>query len=138
MGDRTCTEERFWRQVNPSGVCWEWTGYLTEGYGRFRVSADQMVGAHLWAYQWLIGPVPDGLELDHRCRNRCCVNPDHLEPVTKRVNILRGDAASARNARKTTCPQGHPYDDTNTAVRRCRACRRANNREAARRYRARQ
>lgn len=134
-------EERFWRAVDASGVCWEWTGFLTEGYGRFQPSVGQTVSTHLWAYRTLVGPVPDGMELDHRCRNRCCVNPDHLQPVTKVINILRGGSPHAVNARKTHCPKGHAYDDVNTIndrnVRRCRTCRRATCREATRRLRER-
>jgi hypothetical protein len=77
-----------------------------------------------------MGAVPEGLELDHLCRVRGCVNPKHLEPVTHRENLMRGESWSAVNARKTHCPEGHPYDETNTYIdgkgrRRCRECARA-------------
>lgn len=62
-------------------------------------------------------PIPDGLVLDHLCRNRACINPNHLEPVSTRVSILRGEGVMARHARKTHCPHGHPYDEPNTWVK---------------------
>lgn len=94
--------------------------------------------AHRVAYELFVAEIPEGFDLDHLCRNRGCVNPDHLEPVTRRENLLRGETIPARNARITHCPQGHPYDAENTRIRpcgrrRCAAC----NREAARRWRAR-
>jgi len=109
--------------------CWLWTGALdTSGYGIF-THLDTNVGAHRWSYQHHIGPVPEGLVLDHLCRVRHCVNPDHLEPVTNRENILRGEGLAAANAAKTHCPQGHPYDEANTSWydgrRYCRGCRAA-------------
>lgn len=108
--------------------CWEWTErHHRDGYGRL-VRNGRTYGAHQWFYEHYIGPVPNGLELDHLCRNRVCVNPTHLEAVTHRVNSLRGAAPAARNAHKTHCPKGHPYDEANTLVsvggRYCRACRR--------------
>jgi hypothetical protein len=85
------------------------------------------VGAHRWSYEALVGPIPPGLEIDHLCRVRNCVNPSHLEPVTKAVNILRGESMSARHARQTHCKSGHPFDAENTRMttdgqRRCRTC----------------
>lgn len=126
--------ERFWAKVDGrgEGVCWSWTAALASGgYGLFTVH-ERMVLSHRFAYELLVGPIPDGLHIDHLCRNRRCVNPDHLEPVTCRENVLRGVSNSARNARKTHCPQGHPYDDENTYItpvggRNCRACKRARN-----------
>lgn len=89
------------------------------------------VPAHRYAYESIVGPIPNGMVLDHvkqRCGNRACVNPAHLEPVTNRVNILRGSGITALNARKTHCPKGHEYTDANTIrgkdrVRKCRSCR---------------
>ncbi len=121
---RPSREERFWEKVErPSPYCcWEWQAATVVGYGRFEQS-----GAHVLAYEWLVGPIPEGLQLDHLCRNIICVNPLHLEPVTIRVNVLRGRGRSAANARKTHCPRGHPFDEENTyrysGQRHCRKCR---------------
>ena len=129
--------DRFWAKADKSGECWLWTASRTKkGYGQFK--AEHMVYAHRFAYELLVGPIPDGLTIDHLCRVRHCVNPDHMEPVSNRVNVLRGDAVSALNVQKTHCPQGHPYDEANTRLYRgsryCRTCKRASNR--TRRYRA--
>ena len=126
---------RFWAKVAFGPGCWIWTagvrGGLRGGYGLFSLDG-RMVDAHRVAYELLIGPVPARLTLDHLCRNRPCVRPDHLEPVSGRVNTLRGDSLSARNARVTHCPQGHRNDLFNTYVhngmRFCRACRNARSR----------
>lgn len=105
--------------------CWLWTGSLdTDGYANSR--NDGLV--HRAVYRELIGPIPDGHELDHLCRVRNCVNPEHLEPVTHRENVLRGEGVAAIAARAVECPQGHPYSGRNLVVfadgkRRCRACR---------------
>lgn len=117
---------RFWENVDKSGECWVWTAALDQdGYGTCRRGGTKR--AHRVAYEELVGPIPDGLVVDHLCRNRACVNPLHLEPVTNRVNLLRGDTAAARNAAKTHCPQGHEYTDANTqrksnGARICRTC----------------
>jgi hypothetical protein len=90
---------------------------------------------HRIAYEAERGSIPEGLVLDHLCRNRGCVNPWHLEPVTNIQNVMRGVSAFAINARKTECPQGHPYDDENTRIERgsriCQTCKLA---KARRRY----
>lgn len=127
-------EERFdakW-EVDESG-CWLWTASTDNaGYGCFGVKDERSacwrtVRAHRLAYETAVGPIPDGLVLDHLCRVRNCVNPDHLEPVTSGENVLRGDTITARCAATTHCPQGHPYDEKNTyhnpaGFRACRTC----------------
>ncbi len=139
------TEDRFWAKVHkveePRG-CWEWIGLRTElGYGRFTIDG-QGRKAHRMAYELLIGPIPEGLEPDHLCRNHGCVKviadgfgPAHLELVTHQENLLRGVGFAAQHAKAKHCPQGHPYDPRNTyrdtkGRRYCITCRRA--RDAAR------
>jgi hypothetical protein len=121
-------EVRFWAKVSesPDG-CWVWTGALAQGYGRFGVTKGRIVLAHRWVYEYLVGEIPEGLTIDHLCRTRACVRPDHLDPVPNAVNNLRSNNLSAINARKTHCPQGHPYDAENTRIcggsRECRECK---------------
>jgi hypothetical protein len=107
--------------------CWEWRGSrLVSGYGLL-VNADGSLLAHRVVYELLVGPIPDGMELDHLCRNPSCVRPSHLEPVTHAENTRRGNAGK-HQASRTHCPQGHEYTAENTYVhngrRNCRACRR--------------
>lgn len=105
--------------------CIIWTGAVTSaGYGSLWRGKGTAL-AHRVVYEEARGPIPAGMTLDHLCRNRRCVNPDHLEPVTNRENILRGTSPSAIHARKTHCPKGHPYDLANTRIRSngARACR---------------
>lgn len=128
--------ERDSRPDEASG-CIVWTKARDHrGYGRVYIQRASLA-AHRVSYILARGLIPEGLVLDHLCRNRACINPEHLEPVTVRVNILRGVALSAVNASKPACPAGHPYDDQNTYLfrggRHCRAC----NREASRLCKAR-
>lgn len=105
--------------------CWVWTGYVGHsGYGQLEFRGKKYT-AHRVVYESAVGEVPPGLVLDHLCRNRACVNPDHLEPVTHRVNILRGVSPSADHARMTHCTRGHELTPENLYIRSCgrRACR---------------
>jgi hypothetical protein len=116
-------------QVSDSG-CWLWTAYvMPNGYGTFRLprssygtfkDGKSMVLAHRFAYEALVGPIPDGASIDHLCRVRHCVNPEHLEPVTQRINVLRGESGPAHNARKTHCKRGHELTPDNVAIRTLR------------------
>lgn len=118
--------------------CWEWTASKTPlGYGKMQVSG-KMQYAHRIVYELLVGPIPEGLELDHLCRNRGCVRPDHLEPVTHTENVRRGTVGEWQLA-KTHCPAGHPYSADNLIPsaaprRRCKTC---HNARVGRRYRER-
>lgn len=110
--------------------CWQWTAgkdYL--GYGRFQIASYKNVVAHRVSYERFVGPIPEGLELDHLCRNRGCVNPEHLEPVDHRTNVLRGTSLVAVGALRSTCARGHELTPENTYAstprrRQCKACAR--------------
>jgi HNH endonuclease len=112
--------------LNPSG-CVLWTGPLNDkGYGHTSV-ARKHIYVHRFMYEQFAGPIPPGLVIDHLCRVRNCCNVAHMEVVTNRENVLRGNGITARNAVKTECDYGHPFDEANTCVtpkgRICRACR---------------
>lgn len=110
--------------------CWRWKKALnTYGYGVVTVRGFKTQQAHRIAYELCVGPIPDGLEIDHLCRVRSCVNPSHLEPVTRRENLIRGIGFPGENKRKTHCPQGHEYTPENllpahakVGHRTCRLC----------------
>lgn len=126
--------DRFWAKVSVGAVdeCWPWLAARSGGgYGFFQISSRprRSCVAHRFAYQDAVGEIPQGLTLDHLCRNRVCCNPAHLEPVTNRENVLRGVGITARNASADACIRGHRFDDANTYVdalgkRVCRACSR--------------
>lgn len=124
-------QERFWSRFSMRRKnCWNWRGYITRyGYGRFWFDNTSWL-AHRFAFQIFNGPVPSNLEIDHLCRNRKCVNPSHLELVTSKENMLRGDGLAVRNKAKIHCAQGHPFSTRNTyhppywpTRRVCRICR---------------
>jgi hypothetical protein len=128
---RKTPQERFWQKVEKTDGCWNWKAalYIGTGYGRFCLGGGYML-AHRFSYLIVKGPIQDGLDLDHVCRNRACVNPDHLRPVSRRENLLAPGSQSlaAKHAAKTHCPSGHPYSPENTYVwkrngqRKCKAC----------------
>lgn len=117
---------RFEAKINRSGDCWLWTGAVqSSGYGSFGHGGRTYL-AHRVSYELHVGPIADGLTIDHLCRQRLCVRPDHLEPVALAENVRRGGRAL-----RTECPSGHLFAGDNLIVkaradgrteRRCRAC----------------
>jgi hypothetical protein len=123
---------RFWAKVDTSGDCWEWTAYRdAAGYGIFQLGKTGPRKAHRVSWALTNGEPDPALVIDHLCRNRACVNPDHMEQVTQRSNVLRGTAPAAQQARRTECRHGHPLSGSNLMVSRgrriCRTCHRASN-----------
>jgi hypothetical protein len=127
MNDRD--HVRWEQKVIRTDGCWEWIGAISDvGYGKMG-HVGKCAYAHRLAYEHYVGPIPEGLVIDHLCRNRSCVNPDHMEPVSHRINLLRGESMSAIHAKKTECPKGHPYAGENlyahpNGSRQCRTCKR--------------
>lgn len=124
--------ETFWLKVEKTSTCWLWAASLSyKGYGQFHAVVDgrrRSVPAHRVSFVLAGGTLSQGMVLDHICRNRQCVNPDHLREITAAQNVLIGIGITAVNARKTACVNGHPYTEENTlrdgrGHRRCRACR---------------
>jgi hypothetical protein len=142
-------EDRFWSKVDKAGPlplhgdvpgrCWQWTaGTIPSGYGSFHVARMRRAASHRYAWENLRGPIPDGLTIDHLCRNKLCVNPDHLEVVSRGENTLRAVDIGAPNRSKTHCAKGHEFDQENTRIiagrgRRCRTCDRDRERNRQRR-----
>lgn len=129
--------ERFWAKVEPepNSGCYLWVGAIQRrrhgAYGVFQAYGQRTTNsAHVFAYRMAKGALPIGTEIDHLCRNTQCVNPDHLEAVPRRVNLLRGQTLVAMNAEKTHCPKGHSYEGENVkyifgrtgTMRVCREC----------------
>lgn len=123
-------DERFWEKVDKqSGAddCWLWLGHISKnGYGQITFN-NKTYKAHRFSYQISVGEIPNGLQLDHLCRTRNCVNPAHLEPVEQAENIRRGISPTSINAQKTHCHKGHEFTEENTYIkqgyRQCRKCK---------------
>lgn len=115
--------------IDETTGCWIWLLSKTrDGYGQSWDSELRIVRcAHIINYEKEHGPVPNGLELNHTCKNRCCVNPAHLEAVTHKYNVLVGDGFSAKNSKQTHCKRGHEFTKENTHIRndgarQCKIC----------------
>lgn len=125
---------RFWSKVLKSKTCWVWIASTADGYGTFSIKSKNYK-SHRISFFLKYGKLNPDLELDHLCRNRRCVNPDHLEEVTHQINALRGKSPVAVNNYKTCCPRGHPYDMIDgDGRRRCRICYRIQSLKSTRKY----
>ena len=141
-GKRRPLAEKFEERVErgPHEACWLWRGsFYGNGYGRLGHGPDVLL-AHRVSYELHVGPIPDGLTIDHLCRVPACVNPAHLEAVTFRENVLRGVSPPAQGARRTECPAGHPYTPDNLKTykgcrgRMCLTCAREHQRRTWQRH----
>lgn len=133
-----------WRQrveiPDDPNACWEWRGHIMwAGYGTFNPGEGQSFRAHRWAYEHFIGPIPKGMHIDHLCRNRKCVNPKHMEPVTNWENTLRGNNFVGAYVKRTHCKNGHELAGANVRLHpvRGRVCRRCVRERGAEYYRRR-
>lgn len=132
--------ERLMSKTKKTDTCWIFTGGLDSGgYGQIKVNGKDR-RTHRVAYELLVGPIPEGLVIDHLCRVRNCVNPDHMEPIDQRSNVLRGTNPWAVHSRQTHCANGHEFNAENTRYDRngrvCRPCARRRNREYMQRKRS--
>lgn len=134
---KTDLSARFWAKVDKTSTCWNWTASLrskNSPYGNFKVLGKTKL-AHRISYELLVGTIPEGLTIDHTCKNTKCVNPSHMELVTLSENVRRAEVwkntnPGQVNRDKSYCPKGHPYDSINTYTtpsgkRDCKECRRA-------------
>lgn len=123
---------RFWEKVDKSGECWLWTACVVNKYGQFAIKHGRRTLAHRFAYEATVGPIPEGTQLDHLCRNPLCVRPSHLEVVTPLENTRRGMSPTTILRRSGRCRRGHSLADAYAypdGTRHCRVCRSQYNRD---------
>lgn len=125
--------DRFLSKIQiDDNICWNYTNAKDkDGYGIFALTHRKSVKAHRLSYELFKGKIPEGLTIDHLCRNRACCNPEHLECVTMKENTMRGNGITSINIKKTHCPSGHPYSGNNLKIdtdgsRSCRVCMKRN------------